>query len=80
MNPPATTLHTPFGSCFAVQSGIPVREALEQLAQLLGNSRALCVETVDADLRQMRSLVATINRQLEMGQGLLEASLHSLHS
>lgn len=79
MNQPPTTLHTPFGDVFAVQSGVPVRDALEQLAQVLGNTQALCAEAVDADLRQMRSLVAMIGRELEMGEGLLEASLRAFN-
>jgi hypothetical protein len=81
----AVTHHANFGRTpsgtplFAVQPGIPLHEALEQIAMTLGNASLLCGETVDADIQTGRSMNQIIAQLVDASRGLVDATLEGLN-
>jgi len=66
------------GDLFSINSGIPVRHALQQAEYLLNTAKLLSAESVDADMQLGRALNCAILHLIEAGSGLIVASLAGL--
>ena len=81
-----TTQSCPFGrsysgaNLFKVKPGIPISDALEQIAMNLTQAAMLCGESEDADLRISRAMNQVIAQLIDSSSALASAALGGLRN